>query len=124
MDDLLFSQNIDVSEEEVLEVLHIIQDFEPAGVGATNLQECLLIQLRRLQEDNEDEDVDYTLPIIIIEQYFNEFTKKHYDKIVKKSGISERQFRAALKEDKLKIAAKECMNIDPDKFQAYSLKVV
>ena len=98
MDDLLFSQNIDVSEEEVLEVLHIIQDFEPAGVGATNLQECLLIQLRRLQEDNEDEDVDYTLPIIIIEQYFNEFTKKHYDKIVKKSGISERQFRAALKE--------------------------
>ena len=98
MDDLLFSQNLDVSEEEVLEVLHIIQDFEPAGVGATNLQECLLIQLRRLQEDNEDDDVDYTLPIIIIEQYFNEFTKKHYDKIVKKSGISERQFRAALKE--------------------------
>ena len=98
MDDLLFSQNLDVSEEEVLEVLHIIQDFDPAGVGATNLQECLLIQLRRLQEDNEDEDVDYTLPIIIIEQYFNEFTKKHYDKIVKKSGISERQFRAAMKE--------------------------
>ncbi len=98
MDDLLFSQNLDVSEEEVLEVLHIIQDFEPAGVGATNLQECLLIQLHRLQEDNEDEDADYTLPIIIIEQYFNEFTKKHYDKIVKKSGISERQFRAALKE--------------------------
>ena len=98
MDDLLFSQNLDVSEEEVLEVLHIIQDFEPAGVGATNLQECLLIQLRRLQEDNEDEDVDYTLPIIIIEQYFNEFTKKHYDKIVKKSGFSERQFRAAMKE--------------------------
>lgn len=98
MDDLLFTQNMDVSEEEVLEVLHIIQDFDPAGVGATNLQECLLIQLRRLQEDNEDEDVDYTLPIIIIEQYFNEFTKKHYDKIVKKSGISERQFRAAMKE--------------------------
>ena len=96
-DDMLFSQNIDVSEDEVLEVLHIIQEFDPAGVGATNLQECLLIQLRRLQEEN-DEDIDYTLPIIIIEQYFNEFTKKHYDKIVKKSGISERQFRAALKE--------------------------
>ena len=97
MDDLLFSQNLDVSEEEVMEVLHIIQEFDPAGVGATNLQECLLIQLLRLQEDNE-EDIDYTLPIIIIKQYFNEFTKKHYDKIVKKSGISERQFRAALKE--------------------------
>ena len=97
MDDLLFTQNIDVSEEEVMEVLHIIQEFDPAGVGATNLQECLLIQLLRLQEDNE-EDIDYTLPIIIIRQYFNEFTKKHYDKIIKKSGISERQFRAALKE--------------------------
>ena len=97
MDDLLFTQNLDVSEEEVMEVLHIIQEFDPAGVGATNLQECLLIQLLRLQEDNED-DIDYTLPIIIIKQYFNEFTKKHYDKIVKKSGISERQFRTALKE--------------------------
>lgn len=97
MDDLLFTQNIDVNEEEVMEVLHIIQEFDPAGVGATNLQECLLIQLIRLQEDNE-EDIDYTLPIIIIRQYFNEFTKKHYDKIIKKSGISERQFRAALKE--------------------------
>ncbi len=97
MDDLLFTQNLDVSEDEVMDVLHIIQEFDPAGVGATNLQECLLIQLRRLNEEGE-EDVDYTLPIIIIEQYFNEFTKKHYDKIVKKSGISERQFRAALKE--------------------------
>ena len=98
IDDLLFTQNLDVSEEEVTEVLHIIQDFDPAGVGATNLQECLLIQLRRLQDENDEDDIDYTLPIIIIEQYFSEFTKKHYDKIVKKSGISERQFRAALKE--------------------------
>ena len=95
MDDLLFTQNLDVTEEEVMEVLHVIQEFDPAGVGATNLQECLLIQLRRLEEDSDD-DVDYTLPIIVIEQYFNEFIKKHYDKIVKKSGISERQFRAAM----------------------------
>lgn len=95
MDDLLFTQNLDVTEEEVMEVLHVIQEFDPAGVGATNLQECLLIQLRRLEEDSED-DVDYTLPIIVIEQYFNEFIKKHYDKIVKKRGISERQFRAAM----------------------------
>lgn len=98
IDDLLFTQNLDVSEDEVTDVLHIIQDFDPAGVGATNLQECLLIQLRRLQDENDEDDIDYTLPIIIIEQYFSEFTKKHYDKIVKKSGISERQFRAALKE--------------------------
>ncbi len=97
MDDLLFTQNLDVSEEEVMDVLRIIQEFDPAGVGATNLQECLLIQLHRLQEENDD-DIDYTLPITIIEQYFNEFTKKHYDKIIKKGNISERQFRSALKE--------------------------
>ena len=97
MDDLLFTQNLDVSEDEILEVLHIIQDFDPAGIGAIDLQECLLIQLRRLEEDNDDE-VDYSLPIIIIEQYFNEFTKKHYDKIIKKTGVDEKQFRAALNE--------------------------
>ena len=97
MDDLLFTQNLDVSEEEVMDILRIIQEFDPAGVGATNLQECLLIQLHRLQEENDD-DIDYTLPIAIIEQYFNEFTKKHYDKIIKKGNISERQFRSALKE--------------------------
>ena len=97
MDDLLFTQNLDVSEDEVVEVLHVIQDFDPAGIGATNLQECLLIQLHRLEEDNEDE-IDYSLPTMIIEQYYNEFTKKHYDKIIKKTGVSERQFRAALKE--------------------------
>ena len=97
MDDLLFTQNLDVTEDEVTEVLHVIQDFDPAGIGATNLQECLLIQLHRLEEDNE-EDIDYSLPIMIIEQYYNEFTKKHYDKIIKKVGVSERQFRAALKE--------------------------
>ena len=71
IDDLLFTQNLDVSEEEVTEVLHIIQDFDPAGVGATNLQECLLIQLRRLQDENDEDDIDYTLPSIIIEQYFS-----------------------------------------------------
>lgn len=97
MDDLLFTQNIDVTEEEVIEVLHIIQDFDPSGIGARNLQECLLIQLHRLEEDNED-DIDYSIPITIIEHYFNEFTKKHYDKIIKKIGISERQFRGALNE--------------------------
>ena len=97
VDDLLFTQNIDVTEEEVADVLHIIQDFDPAGVGASNLQECLLIQLHRLEEDNEDE-TDYSLPINIIENYYNEFTKKHYDKIIRKIGVSERQFRAALKE--------------------------
>ena len=93
-DDLLFTQNIDASEEEIHEVLSIIQDFDPAGVGATNLQECLLIQLRRQQEENPSKDIENA--IVIIEKYFDEFTKKHYDKIVSRSDITEDDFRRAL----------------------------
>lgn len=96
VDDLLFNMNLSVEEDEVEEVLKIIQEFDPAGIGATNLQECLLIQLRRLREDNSDKD--YTNSIIIIEQYFNEFIKKHYDKILKRSGLDEHDFKAALDE--------------------------
>ena len=93
-DDLLFTQNIDATEEEIHEVLSIIQDFDPAGVGATNLQECLLIQLRRQQEENPSKDIENA--IVIIEKYFDEFTKKHYDKIVSRSDITEDDFRRAL----------------------------
>ncbi len=93
-DDLLFTQNIDATEDEISEVLSIIQDFDPAGVGATNLQECLLIQLRRLNEENPSKD--YENAIEIIENHFDEFTKKHYDKIVSRSGIADDDFKHAL----------------------------
>ena len=93
-DDLLFTQNIDATEDEIREVLGIIQDFDPAGVGATNLQECLLIQLRRQQEESPSEDLENA--ITIIEKYFDEFTKKHYDKIVLRSGIADDDFKRAL----------------------------
>ena len=93
-DDLLFTQNIDATEDEIREVLSIIQDFDPAGVGATNLQECLLIQLRRLNEENPSKD--YENAIEIIENHFDEFTKKHYDKIVSRSGIADDDFKHAL----------------------------
>ena len=93
-DDLLFTQNIDATEDEIREVLAIIQDFDPAGVGATNLQECLLIQLRRQQEENPSKDYDNA--ITIIEKYFDEFTKKHYDKIVSRSDIPDDDFKKAL----------------------------
>ena len=93
-DDLLFTQNLDVTEDEVREVLAIIQDFDPAGVGATNLQECLLIQLRRINEENPSEDCDNA--ITVIEKYFDEFTKKHYDKIVSRSEMSDTDFKKAL----------------------------
>ncbi|MBP5643518.1 MAG: RNA polymerase factor sigma-54 [Bacteroidales bacterium] len=93
-DDLLFTQNIDATEEEIKEVLEIIQDFDPAGVGATNLQECLLIQLRRINEEEPSTDCDNA--INIIENHFEEFTKKHYDKIVSRSGMSDEDFKKAL----------------------------
>lgn len=93
-DDLLFTQNLDVTEDEVREVLEIIQDFDPAGVGAANLQECLLIQLRRLNRENPSKDCENAIKII--EDYFEEFTKKHYDKIVSRSDMSEEEFKKAL----------------------------
>ena len=93
-DDLLFTQNIDATEDEIREVLAIIQDFDPAGVGATNLQECLLIQLRRIEEEDPNEDCQNAIDII--ENHFDEFTKKHYDKIVSRSDMSEDEFKRAL----------------------------
>jgi len=86
-DDLAFYQNIHVSTQEIEKVIQIVQDFDPPGVGARNLKECLLIQLNRLPETD-----DYkTISITIIQKFFEEFTKKHYDKIIQKTGITEKQ---------------------------------
>ena len=93
-DDLLFTQNIDATEDEIREVLSIIQDFDPAGVGAMNLQECLLIQLRRRNEENPSKDCENA--ITVIEKFFDEFTKKHYDKIVARSEMSDDELKRAL----------------------------
>ncbi|HRY31414.1 MAG TPA: RNA polymerase factor sigma-54 [Bacteroidales bacterium] len=92
VDDLAFSQNIQASEEEILEVLHFIQQLDPPGIGARNLQECLLLQLRRMEEKKPA----LGLAIEIIEHHFNEFTRKHYDKILKKSRASEEALKAAM----------------------------
>ncbi len=96
IDDLLFTTNIEASEEEVKEVLLVVQELDPPGIAASNLQECLLIQLNRLQEDNPLND--YSLSITIIRDCFEEFTKKHYDKIAKKTGVSNKTLKAALDE--------------------------
>ncbi len=95
-DDLAFTQNISTTAEEVEEVLKIIQDFEPVGVGARNLKECLLIQLKKKMEENPSPEVE--LAIRIISRYFNEFTKKHYDKIIKKAEITEEELKSAIDE--------------------------
>jgi len=90
--DLAFTQNIETDEKEILKILYKIQKFDPAGVGARNLQECLLIQLKRKKEEElhtDEEKVQINLAIEIIENQFDEFTKKHYTKIEKKLGIDE-----------------------------------
>ncbi len=100
VDDLAFLQNIETSEEELEEVLKIIQDLEPAGVGARNLRECLLLQI-------EKKDTSEPAPELakkILESHFEEFTKRHYDKIINRMGISE---------DDLKDAIDEILKLNP-----------
>lgn len=92
VDDLAFSQNITTTEEELLEVLEIVQDLEPAGVGARNLRECLMLQLER--KDHDDTEINNATEIV--DKYFDEFTKKHYEKIKTRMGLSDKELKDAL----------------------------
>ncbi len=94
VDDLAFSQNIEIEESEGDEVLKVVQDFEPAGVGARDLQECILLQLKR--KDSSLESIKNAL--IIIEDNFEEFIRKHYDKIAKRLHLDEKQVKEAIDE--------------------------
>ncbi len=94
VDDLAFTQNIMTTKEEVEEILSIIQEFDPAGVGARNLQECLMIQLKR--KAREESSPEMELAMKIIGRYFNEFTKKHYSKIMKRAEVDEEQLKKAI----------------------------
>ena len=85
VNDMAFSQNVFVDNEEVEEVLHKIQTFDPPGIAARDLQECLLLQLRR--KDVTSPSIQ--LAIRIIEEFFDEFSKKHYDKIQRRLNISD-----------------------------------
>ena len=90
-DDLIFQQNIDTTEERIKKVLKVIQDLEPAGVGARNLQECLLLQLDRKKQTKVTKQAT-----LILENCFDEFTKKHYDKIKHQLEISHDDLRDAI----------------------------
>jgi RNA polymerase sigma-54 factor len=94
IDDLAFMHNLTVTKKEVEEVLSIIQNFDPPGVGGRNLQECLLIQLRQKMKTDNSEAL--ALAYKIVKRYFNEFTKKHYQKIMKRANISEDQLKEAM----------------------------
>ncbi len=98
-DDIGFAANIHTTEEELLEILRIVQEFDPPGVGARNLQECLLIQIKRRHKTKYT-----TIAQRIIEDFFDEFTKKHYEKIFTRLGVSD---------DDLKYAVDEILKLSP-----------
>lgn len=94
VDDLAFTLNIETNEEQLGKILSIVQDFDPPGVGAEDLQSCLVLQIKRKPKDNEN----VILAERILENFFNEFTKKHYDKILGRLNITEEQLKDALDE--------------------------
>jgi len=107
-DDLSFGQNLECEIGEIKKVLEIIQQFEPAGVGARDLQECLLIQIKK---KGKETGRDISIAEKIITLYFDEFTKKHYDKMTRQMDISE---------DDLRVAIGEILHLNPKPGSGYA----
>jgi len=93
VDDLAFGQNIITTENELAELLHIIQQFDPPGVGARDLKECLLLQLKR-----REHNITNHTAIVIIDKMMDEFIKKHYDKISKDLELESEDLKDAINE--------------------------
>lgn len=93
VDDLAFTQNIFTDLPTLERLLALIQELDPPGVGARSLQECLVLQLERKRSTPNT-----SLAISILEDYFDEFTKKHYSRIMDKLGVDEEQLRGAISE--------------------------
>ena len=94
VDDLAFSQNIKTTEEELLFILRIVQDFDPPGVGARDLQECLLLQIERKDKGNPVKKRARE----ILKYHFQEFTKKHYEKIKERLNLTDEELKEAIDE--------------------------
>jgi len=90
-DDLLFQQNLDVSQDKIQKILHIIQSFDPPGIGAKDLQECLLLQLERMPKNEVTEKA-----VVILEKYFDDFSKRHYDKIKRSMNLEDDSLKAII----------------------------
>ena len=93
VDDMAFTQGIYTDEKTVERILTIVQQLEPSGVGARDLQECLLIQLKHKTPTDS-----VSLAIDIIDKQFDAFTKKHYDKLLQKFDVSKEQLKKAIDE--------------------------
>ena len=91
VDDIAFRAGIETDEKEVLDLLSVIQEFEPSGVGARDLRECLLLQIRHLKQTP-----DVVNATVILKNYFNDFTARHFQRIISKMGITEQQMKDAM----------------------------
>ena len=94
VDDLAFRQNISATEEEIESLIQRIQLFDPPGVAARDLQECLLLQLQR----QKDEGINVDTAILAIKKYFDEFTKKHYEKIQRGLNLTDEQLKEVMQQ--------------------------
>lgn len=94
IDDLAFTQNVSTTEEELEKMLKVVQKFEPAGVGARTLQECLLLQIKRVDVENKATIIAHK----ILKDHFEAFTKKHYEKLMRQLDIEEEELKDAVGE--------------------------
>jgi RNA polymerase sigma-54 factor len=97
VDDLAFSLNISTTIEELEEILLMIQEFDPPGVGARNLQECLILQLDRHSREGRSNGDTKNARVILLD-FFDEFTRKHYDKIQYRLNLTDAQLKASINE--------------------------
>ncbi len=93
LDDLAFTQNIYTDEGTIKKVLKMVQELDPPGVGARSLEECLIIQLKR-----KEPTPSVALAIAILEKSFDQFTKKHYKKLIQKHDVTEAELKDAISE--------------------------
>ncbi len=107
VDDLAFTANIDVDDRKMVRILKIVQDLDPPGIGARDLKECLMIQLQKKQQKTEATQN----AIRLIGEMFDEFTKKHYEKIM---------LRLSITEEELKEAIEEVVRLNPKPGSSYS----
>ena len=96
-DDIAFRLNIETTPEHVEEILKVIQEFEPVGVGARNLRECLLLQLRAKEQTPSRKRAEE-----ILQDYFEEFTRKHYDRIMSRTGMDKDELTTFIRLSKAK----------------------
>ncbi|MCQ2252485.1 MAG: RNA polymerase factor sigma-54 [Bacteroidales bacterium] len=98
VDDIAFKANIETDERELKKLLTIIQDFDPAGVGARDIRECLMIQIVKKYKNGQGNKIVLKTAYKILQDHFQEFTKKHYQKILSKIDADEQTLKQAVDE--------------------------